>query len=112
MPGATFEDNIGSSNTTSLGVDLENDGTVSVLSGTLTVSGDGSDTGSINVASGANIGFEGSSTFMFNSGGSLSGAGSVEFGGSDSDQVLNEFQLQRHWHCNHRHRHRRFQHGQ
>src|SRR5207253_4371048 len=64
--------------TTSIGAVLNNSGTVSPQAGRISLISSHTNTGILAPASGATIGFDGGTT-NFNTGSSLSGAGTVEF---------------------------------
>ena len=68
------------SDTTNFDAVLDNSGTVQVLSGTLSLQGDSTDTGSFTVSGGATLGFD-SGAATLGSGSIISGAGTVEIGG-------------------------------
>ena len=73
----------GAGTTTIINTGLNNDGTLSVLAGTLDLNGGGTDTGpdSFSVAAAATLGFDGG-THNLDASSSVSGAGTIEFGGN------------------------------
>jgi hypothetical protein len=84
---ATFENQgtltkVAGSGTTNLGAFLINSGSVQANAGMWQITGGGTATGSFTVAAGATLQFGGGSSFAFNSGSSVAGAGTVDFSGS------------------------------
>ena len=68
--------------TTTIYAIFNNSGSVDVQSGTLSLQGGGTQSGSFSISVGATLGFDGSTTFTMSSTASVSGAGTAEFGGS------------------------------